>query len=322
MATALAHPNVALIKYWGKNANAEAPIGGPGENVPATPSLSIALAALTTRTQVRAAAHDEIRIDGAIVHDRKIERLVAALRTTWDLPPLAVSSGNDFPTSAGLASSASGFAALITAIDGEFRLGLSARQRSIWARRGSASAARSVAGGFATLAEHDGDWSATTIAPKEAWPLEVAIAVTSTAPKPTPSTVGMELSRTMSPFYPAWLQSTRVDFQTAVRAVAARDFETLASVAEHSCMKMHALMLSTRPSLLYWNEATLACIRTVKELQDAGTPVFFTIDAGPQFKAVCQAGAGAKVAAALAQVPGVLRVLRSEIGGAAQLQER
>ena len=313
MATALAHANVALVKYWGKRPD--------GENVPATASLSIALAALSTYTQVRAAKRDEIRFDGHVVRDAKIERLVAAMARVWRLPPLALHTRNDFPTGAGLASSASGFAALVTAIDGEFRLGLSETERSIWARRGSASAARSIAGGFATLEERDGDWSATTILPKDAWPLEVVVAITSTATKSTPSTIGMELSRTTSPFFPAWLQSTPADFQDARRAVAARDFAALAGVAEHSCLKMHALTLSTRPGLLYWNEATLAGIRLVKELREAGTPVFFTVDAGPQLKAVCLPGCGKKVAAALAAVPGVLRVVGSGVGGGARLLE-
>ena len=311
MAIAVAHPNVALIKYWGKRPC--------GENVPATPSLSIALAALRTRTQVQASARDELRINGRTVRNAKIERLLAAMRTAWGLPPLALHTCNDFPTNAGLASSASGFAALVTALDGEFRLGLSAAERSIWARRGSASAARSIAGGFATLEERGGEWSAATLLPKDDWPLEIAIAITSTAEKSTLSSVGMELSRTTSPFYEAWLQSTAADFETARRAAATRDFEALAQVAEHSCLKMHALMLSTQPALLYWNEATLAGIRLLKEMREAGTPVFFTVDAGPQLKAVCLPGYGEKVAAALARVSGVVSVSRSGIGDGARL---
>ena len=313
MAIAVAHPNVALVKYWGKEP------GLDRENVPATPSLSIALKALSTRTEVSVAAREQLRLNGEIVRDAKLERFIGTMREAWDLPPLAVTTCNDFPTGAGLASSASGFAALVTAIDGEFGLGLSEPQRSIWARRGSASAARSIAGGFATLEERDGDWPAKTILTKEDWPLEMVVAVTSKETKATSSTTGMEWSRNTSPFYPAWVQSTLEDFHEAQRAVAARDFDALAQISEHSCLKMHALMLSTKPALVYWNEATLTAMRTIKELRDAGTPVFFTIDAGPQLKAICRPGFGAEVEAALAHSSGVLSVWRSGIGEGARL---
>ena len=313
MAIAVAHPNVALVKYWGKEPGLER------ENVPATPSLSIALKALSTRTEVSVAAQEQLRINGEAVRDAKLERFIGTMRKAWDLPPLAVTTCNDFPTGAGLASSASGFAALVTAIDGEFGLGLSESQRSVWARRGSASAARSIAGGFATLEEREGEWSAKTILAKENWPLEMVVAVTSKETKATSSTTGMEWSRNTSPFYPVWVQSTLDDFREAQRAVAARDFDALGQISEHSCLKMHALMLSTKPALVYWNEATLTALRTIKELRDAGTPVFFTIDAGPQLKAICRSGFGAEVEATLARLPGVLSLWRSGVGDGARL---
>ena len=313
MAVAVAHPNVALVKYWGKQPQRRS------ENVPATPSLSIALGALSTRTQVQVAEQDQLNLNGEIVRNAKVERFVAAMREAWNLPPLAVTTCNSFPTSAGLASSASGFAALVTAVNAEFGMGLSATERSIWARRGSASAARSIPGGFATLEEGDGDWSAKTVLAKDAWPLEVVVAVTSRETKSTPSTTGMERSRTTSPLYAAWQESTFDDFREALGAIAARDFEALAETAEHSCLKMHALMFSTKPALLYWNAATLSAMHTVKELREGGTPVFFTIDAGPQLKAVCLPGFGDEVAAALERTPGVLSTLQSGIGDGAQV---
>lgn len=314
---AIAHPNVAIVKYWGKQVAPNA--GAAVENLPASPSLSIAIGALATRTSVCAATTDEIRINGTAVGDPKIAGLVAEMRRVWRLPPIAITTCNDFPTGAGLASSASGFAALVTAIDGAFALGLSAAERSIWARRGSASAARSVVGGFAELASgNDGAWSAASVLEKDAWPLEIVVAVVADTAKQVSSSLGMERSRRTSPFYPAWLESTRDDFTAARKAVQARDFGALATIAESSCLKLHALMLSTQPALLYWHPATLSCIATVRRLQDRGVPVFFTIDAGPQVKAVCQPGEGEAVAAALAATPGVLRVLRSGIGDGAR----
>ena len=308
MAVAVAHPNIALVKYWGKRPG--------GDNVPATPSLSITLGGLTTRTQVDAAAEDAVTVNGERVRDAKIDGLVAAMRAQWALPPIAVSTCNDFPTGAGMASSASGFAALVTAVDGTFGLGLSAVERAAWARRGSASAARSVFGGFVTLHPDQG---AHAVLDESEWPLEVVVAITSETRKAVASTEGMERSRTTSPFYPAWMQSTVADFAAACRAVDHRDFAGLAETAEHSCLKLHALMLSTRPGLLYWNAATVAAIGAVRALQAAGTPVFFTVDAGPQVKAVCLPGSGDEVATRLADTPGVKRVLRVDLGRGARL---
>ena len=304
-ATAIAHPNIALVKYWGKRSDAD--------NVPATPSLSITLQALQTRTTVARAARSSLRIDGRQVADAKVAALVAALRRAFDLPPLAIDSRSNFPAAAGLASSASGFAALATAVDAAFDLGLSAAERSEWARRGSASAARSVFGGFVALAASSG-WVGAPLQDAAAWPLEVAVALTSRLPKATPSTAGMAASRATSPFYAGWRETAEADFAAACQAVRERDFAALATAAEHSCLKMHAVMLASRPPLLYWNAATLAATETVRRLAAAGVPVFFTIDAGPQVKAVCAPGHGAQVAAALRHTAGVQEVLTTGLG--------
>lgn len=307
MAVAVAHPNIALVKYWGKR---------PGRgNVPATPSLSITLDGLTTRTQVDAAAEDSLEINGERREDAKVDGLVAALREDFALPPMRITSCSNFPVGAGLASSASGFAALVTAVDQTFALGLPTAMRATWARRGSASGARSMFGGFVAL---DPDAGASSVLDRDEWPLEVVIAITSDAVKAVSSTEGMERSRHTSPFYGAWMQSTASDFDGACLAVRRRDFEALAAIAEHSCLKLHALMLSTRPGLLYWNAATIDAIQTVRALRGAGAPVFFTIDAGPQVKAVCLPDGAAMVAARLAELPGVQRVMRVGLGAGAR----
>lgn len=307
---ACAHPNIALIKYWGK---AE----GDG-NVPATPSLSITLDTLLTRTVVERAAADRLRLNGRSVQDAKVEACLADLRRCHEVPPLDIRSENNFPTAAGLASSASGFAALITAIDALCGLGMSDAERSAWARRASGSAARSVFGGFVGLCGPD--WHARALSPPNAWPLAVVVAITDTGSKAVSSSQGMRLSAATSPFYSAWVETTADDYAAALEHVAARNFDGLAELAEHSCLKMHALMLSTRPGLLYWNPATVACMHRVRELRDAGTPVFFTIDAGPQVKAVCLPPHAERVAATLAEVPGVVETLRTGLGPGAWLE--
>ena len=307
--TAIAHPNIALAKYWGKQ-------DGPG-NRPATPSLSITLDALTTTTTVEDAEADTLWLNGCRAHDAKIEQALADWRRDHAIGPLTLSSRNNFPTAAGLASSASGFAALATAIDAHCALGLSDGERSALARRGSASAARSIHGGFVALAAPD--WRAAQVLAPDAWPLAVVVAVTAAEPKAVPSTAGMARSKTTSPYFAAWTESTGADFEAIKIAVANRDFDALAERAEASCLKMHALMLSSQPPLVYWRGATVDCLRVVHELRADGCGVFATVDAGPQVKAVCLPQHADEVEAMLQEVPGVESTLRSGLGGGARV---
>jgi diphosphomevalonate decarboxylase len=311
-AVAHAHPNIALIKYWGK-----APQPG---NVPAMPSLSITLDTLTTTTVIAESNKDVFQLNGRAVDDPKIAACLANLRRCYDIPPLAVDSHNNFPTAAGLASSASGFAALVTAVDTAFDLSMTPAQRSELARQASASAARSVFGGFVTL--QGPEWQGQLLLEAAAWPLRVVVAVTDSASKDVSSSTGMRQSAATSPYYPAWVESAHRDFQSALGAVDARNFAALAELAEHSCLKMHGLMLSTRPGLLYWNATTLACLHRVRALRAGGESVFFTVDAGPQVKAVCLPASEAAVKEALSTVPGVTQILAAGLGPGAWAEAR
>lgn len=307
---ACAHPNIALIKYWGKAAQSG--------NVPATPSLSITLDTLTTRTEVTVGTSDEVQLDGRPVQDAKIAACLADLRRRYAIPPLRIASANDFPTAAGLASSASGFAALVTAIDRLCELGMTAEERSEWARRASASAARSVFGGFVALTAPD--WRARPLVTADAWPLAVVIAITDLGSKAVSSSEGMRRSAATSPYFPAWVDSTADDFEAALALLAARDFDGLAELAEHSCLKMHGLMLATRPGLVYWNAATVGCLHRVRALRQSGVPVFCTMDAGPQVKAICLPDQADEVARELVAIPGVDRIITTGLGGGAWIE--
>ena len=117
-----------------------------------------------------------------------------------------------------------------------------------------------------------------------------------------------------SPFYPAWVDGAEADLAQARQAIERRDFQQLAEVSEWSCMKMHASALAASPGVLYWNPATVAGIHAVRELRQQGVPVFFTIDAGPQLKAVCLPEARTDVEDALSTLPGVQRLIHSELG--------
>ncbi len=310
MTVAQARANIALVKYWGKQGTKE-------QNLPATPSLSITLDSLSTRTFVENAGADRLELNGVEVQDAKVAGFLGLLRGEFDIPTLHIRTQNNFPTGAGLASSASGFAALIVALNAHCELGLNAAECSVWARKGSASAARSLFGGFVSLTPPE--WAAQQLHDAAHWPLQVVVAVTEVGTKPISSSKGMEISRKTSEYFDAWTTSTAVDFEAARSAIAARDFDALAQVAEHSSMKMHALMLSSQPPLLYWNSGTIACLHTVRSLQERGLSVFATIDAGPQVEAGCLPGHAEGVQHALSATPGVVNVLHSTLGAGANV---
>jgi len=322
-ATAQAQPNIALVKYWGKRDAAL--------NLPATGSLSITLDALHTRTRVRfndTLNADDIALNGEHdeVQSRKIGAFLDLFRARAGVTTCAhVETGNDFPTGAGLASSASGFAALAIAADRALGLHLDARELSILARRGSGSAARSIFGGFVEMApgtRDDGvDAFATPLLDAKAWPLKVMVAITNRKKKAVDSRAGMQTSQRTSPYYRDWIATVPGDLDAARSAVQTRDFEKLSVVSEASCLAMHAVMLATRPALIYWNGATLDCIHCVRALQADGMGVFFTIDAGPQVKAVCLPDDATRVVEALRDVSGVEDVLVSGLGGGARIVE-
>jgi len=320
-ATARARANIALVKYWGK-ADVEL-------NTPAVGSISITLDTLWSQTQVRfVPGLDSDRFVLNDLSDRKQLARVSAcldlLRARAGVDTRAdVASRNNFPTGAGLASSASGFAALVTAAAAALDLQLSDRELSIFARRGSGSAARSIFGGYVEMhagSATDGcDSYAEPLAPPEAWPLQVVVAITNAGAKAVGSGPGMQRSAQSSPYYAAWVDTSPRDLAAARAAIAARDFEKLAAVAEHSCLKMHAAALASEPALLYWNAATVECMHAIWRLRREGVAVFFTIDAGPQVKAVCAPGARAQVAAALESLPGVVETLVSGLGPGVEL---
>ena len=316
-AAARARANIALVKYWGKADD------GP-LNIPAVGSISITLDALWSDTEVhfdRSLAADELTLNGQHRPEQldRVRRCLDLLRTKAGAARSArVTSRNNFPTGAGLASSASGYAALTAAAAAALNLKLTARELSIVARQGSGSAARSIFGGFVEM--HAGnladgsDSYAEALMPAEAWPLELVVAVTARDEKQVSSRAGMTRSAATSPYFPAWVARSPPDLRQGREAILKKDFESLADVAERNCLSMHGAAMAARPPLLYWNGATVACLEAVRGLRRAGVPVFFTIDAGPQLKAVCAPGESAAVREALTDVPGVVDVLQSGLG--------
>lgn len=318
-ATARAHSNIALAKYWGKRDAAL--------NIPAVGSISITLDALHTDTTVTfdaALSEDQLWLDDREQPADRVSAVLDLVRERADLDQRArVASTNNFPTGAGLASSASGFAALAVAACAAAGLDVGPRELSVLARRGSASAARSIFGGYVelhagTLADGS-DAFAEPLLDTADWPLSVVVAITDPGAKAVSSTTGMQATSASSPFYEAWVESSPASLDRMRAGILARDLETVGELAEHSCLALHSLMLTTRPALIYWNPATVAAIHTVRELRAEGLPVYFTIDAGPQVKALCLPADAPQVAAALQGVPGMREIRTSALGPAARV---
>jgi len=322
-ATAVAHPNIALAKYWGKR--------DYGHNLPAVPSLSVTLAGMATTTTVTfdpALAADGLTLAGEEVSGRPLARvsgLLDRVRAASGITDRAiVLSSNDFPTAAGLASSASAFAALALAASAAAGLDRGEDRISDLARKTSVSAARSALGGFCELRAGlpgDEDLWATPVAPADHLALRVVVAVTREGPKPTLSTEGMLHTQRTSPFYPAWVDTAPALAARVREAVLARDLEALGVAAEESALRMHACAIAACPGLVYWAGATVDVMDEVRRLRKGGALAYFTIDAGPHVKVLTTPEQEDAVARALSAVPGVTRVLHTRPGPGAALLE-
>ena len=316
-ATAIARPNIALIKYWGK--------ADVARNLPATGSLSLTLDSLQTTMAVNlndGRDDDRLSVNGEPA-PQMLPRISACLDELLgkDRPAASVISDCNFPIAAGLASSASSFAALVLAATAAAGMATDRLSLARAAGRASGSAARSLYGGVVELSRDENDIVVDQLLAPGDWPLEVIVAVTSEKKKPLSSGAAMQQSAATSPFYATWVDRQADDLETARAAVADRDFAALANIAEHNCLKMHSVMWTSRPATVYWNTATIACLHGVRQLQADNVDVFFTIDAGPQVKAICAPACADDVVDHLAATPGVVRVLRSGLGAGAQLTE-
>jgi diphosphomevalonate decarboxylase len=322
-AKAQACSNIALIKYWGKRDAAL--------NLPTNGSLSLTLDGMTTSTTVHwdpGYTEDSVSLNGKILADSELAKMSKFLDLVRQQAGMAlkakVESQNNFPTAAGLASSASGFAALALAASRAAGLELEPRQLSILARQGSGSASRSIFGGFAEWKKGEmpdgSDSYAEQLLPPDAWPdVRMLVVVLEPRPKPISSRAGMTQTVATSPMYPAWLETVGADLSTARHALFAHDLEALGTVAEANALKMHATMLTTLPTILYWQATTVALMHRVWELRRDGIPGWFTIDAGPNVKVLTDAAHAEQLADALGSVEGVERVLLCRPGQEASL---
>jgi diphosphomevalonate decarboxylase len=320
--TSQAHANIALIKYWGKRS--------VDLNLPAVGSISLTLDALKTTTTLQFDENlkeDELQLDYRKVKGKALDRVSEFLdiaAETSNRPRAKIVTKNSFPTGAGLASSASGFAALAVAADKAMNLNYSKEELSRLARKGSGSAARSIYGGFAEMncgssLDDDKDDYAIPLHDESHWDLRLLIAVTSTDKKDVGSTEGMVRTAKTSSFYQGWVDNQQADLEEMRTALHAKDFEKVGELTEHSCFKMHGLAMSGRPPLLYWNAVTTETIHTVWNLRKKGIAAFVTIDAGPQVKILCQPDRAELIKQAVLSVNGVKNIIETKPGPEASI---
>lgn len=320
-ATAIAHPNIALIKYWG-NLDDE-------WNIPANSSLSMTLGKL--RTQVRLVADpqldgDLLIMDGVISPPGAQERVSQFLDRIRQLSGKTlfcrIESSSNFPRGSGIASSAAAFAALALASARVFGLSTDPQEVSRLARLGSGSACRSIFGGFVEWIggqDHRSSY-AVPLAPPQHWNLVDCVAVISTAHKAVGSRQGHRLAKT-SPLQPCRVQSAPQRLEACRRAILQCDFEQLARVVELDSNLMHSVMMTSQPPLFYWRAETLVVMEKVRQWRSEGEAVCYTIDAGPNVHVLTLADQAERVKEKLSQIDGVQAVIEAPVGEAAFFME-
>jgi diphosphomevalonate decarboxylase len=318
-ATAEAASNIAFVKYWGAQDLERA--------IPVNPSISMTLDVCRSICSVTfrpGPADDEVWLaddDGTnlrpappsfasrvLAHTERLRRHFGAHGG------FRVATRNTFPAAAGLASSASGFAALSIATTRALGLDLTGRELSDLAREsGSGSASRSVYGGYVEWPGADGDTAARQIAGPEHWALCDIIAVVETRAKEVSSLDGHRRAAS-SPYYPRRQELLPDRLARVRRAIECRDIGLLGDTIEEEAIDLHLIAMSSRPAIFYWQPATVAVLHAVRRLRAEGVPAYSTMDAGANVHVICEPASEPAVSTALAAVPGVERVIRDRVG--------
>ncbi|MBI4162040.1 MAG: diphosphomevalonate decarboxylase [Candidatus Aenigmarchaeota archaeon] len=323
-ATAIANANIALIKYWGKR--------NKDLILPYNSSISMTCDGLWTKTTVEFGDYLE---DTIVINDEELKKdekdvqgHIERIRRMAGITKKAkVISESNFPVASGLASSASGLAALTLATTTAAEMNLDKKQLSILARHGSGSASRSIEGGFVEWLkgekEDGSDSYARQITPKEHWPdFRMIACIVSEAKKTTSSRAGMAQTVATSPYYEGWLKSIDQDLLHMRDGIMKKDFTIVGSTAEHNALKMHATMTTTKPAIIYWQPATVEIMHAVMHWREQGLESYFTMDAGPQVKILCLEKDEKKILKNLSELDGLKKTIICRPGDAAQLTDK
>ena len=318
-ATAQAFANIAFIKYWGNRDNVL--------RLPMNGSISMNLDGLYTRTTVSfqpSLPFDELIINGHETRGAGLDRISYILDIIRGMANIyeqaEVISENNFPSGAGIASSASAFAALALAGSKAAGLSLSESTLSRLARRGSGSASRSIPGGFVEwqAGTSDEDSFAFSIAEPGHWELVDCVAIVSASHKKTGSTEGHFIAST-SPLQAARVTDAPRRLEICRSAILERDFNAFASIVELDSDMMHAVMMTSTPALHYWKPASLEVMSCVRQWRMEGIPACYTVDAGPNVHVICPASEARQIDKQLREIRGVENVLVARAGGPAKI---
>lgn len=323
-ATSVASANIALVKYWGKR--------DKKLMLPQNGSISMTCDGLVTTTTVEFGDYEK---DSIIINDEELQKEKEDIVKHLDLiremagikQKAKVVSESNFPIAAGLASSASGFAALSMAASKAAGLSLSEKELSMLARRGSGSASRSISAGFVEWhrgEKDDGtDSFAESIANKEHWPeFRMITTIVTEAKKKVSSRAGMAQTIETCPYYEGWLNTINDDLATVREGIKKKDFTAVGKTAEENCLKMHATMMTTKPAIIYWIASTMEIIQNVQLWREEGLECYFTIDAGPNVKVMCLEKDEKEINKRLLALNGVKKTIICRPGDSAQLSEK
>lgn len=306
VSTARAFPNIALVKYWGKRDEALM--------LPAAGSLSLTLDAFATTTSVELRSElesDHFVLNGESQSGDSLSRVTRFLDLVREMAGssmfASVTSTNEAPTGAGLASSASGFAALAVAAAAAFGLELDRAALSRLARRGSGSAARSLVDGVSVW--HAGDSDETSFAePVEAPDMSMTIVTVDARQKAVSSRTAMRRTALTSPFYSAWVETTEQSLSAMLEACKDHDFSRIGRITETHAMRMHAVIQASDPPIRYLSPISIEIFDAVSKLRDAGIEAYATADAGPNVAVISRPDQAEAVAAELRQY-GAVRIV-------------
>ncbi|MBU0636341.1 diphosphomevalonate decarboxylase [Candidatus Micrarchaeota archaeon] len=326
-ATAQAHSNIALTKYWGKR--------DKKWMLPNNGSTSMTLDKFYTQTTVEfdeKYGTDEIILNGEKMaadskEGKEIREHLDLIREMAGISTKTkVSSNNNFPTAAGLASSASGLAALSMAGAKAAGLNLDKKELSILSRRGSGSASRSIEGGFVQwLRGEDSegkDSFAEQILKPEAWSeFRMIVNIVGTQQKKWKSRAGMAQTVATCPYYPMWKETAQNDSEQMTEFIKQKDFTKVGELAEFNALKMHATMITTQPMILYWQPTTVEIMHNIALWREEGLESYFTMDAGPQVKVMCLAKDESELIKRLHEIKGIQKIEVCKPGPAAKIIE-
>lgn len=307
--TAIAPANIAFIKYWGKRSNIL--------RIPLNDSISMNLSGAQTTTTVEwipSLAHDEISFLGEQISTGETERITKHLDRIRRLAHkniyARVVTKNSFPKGTGIASSASGFAALTVAAADAIGLKLSEKEITILARLGSGSACRSIPDGFSWwhAGRKSSDSYAESLYSEAWWNIRDVVCIVSKEAKKISSTEGMDTVKT-SPYWKNRVRQIPEKIDQMQSAISARDINVFGTLLEEDAISMHCVMMTQKPPLFYWNDATLRVMDAVYELRKNGVPAYYTMDAGPNVHILCEETNGEIVKSAMENVFGIQSVI-------------